>query len=48
MTVRGRERMKVCVRAKLSFSERKRDFITISFEYHSASIRHLGCMNLLA
>ena len=31
----------------LSMSESKRGS-TISFEYHCASIQHLGCMNVLA
>ena len=33
--------MKVCQKVSESF-------YTISFEYHRASIPHLGCMNVLA
>ena len=40
--------MKVCVIAKLSFQKVSESFYTKSFEYHRASIRHFGHLNVLA
>ena len=40
--------MKACAIAKSCLSERKREFLYLSFEYHRARMRHLGSKNVLA
>ena len=40
--------MKVCVITKYVCQKISESFYTMSFEYHRANIRHLGCINVLA